>query len=173
MKKNSCENRIDDALASHLEDFTQPDFDSMSLEQIKAFVKETSEDYPLPTPEDIRYIDGVAYEDLGDAWDYNADDILDEDNELNRWQELAETVWEEKREWRGEMVISVTEKRVVEILLSTGGPEDLFEIDIEDNEIVGGRYRFKDWFDGAVREISAEQAELVVDGTDTYIEGVH
>lgn len=172
-RRETCEDRIDDHLASRLADFTQPDIDSMNLDELKAFVKETSEDNPSPTPENIHYIGDMPYHNAGEYGLYDDEDKMYEDEEEAEWRELAETVWEESRERRSENVLSVTEKRVIKIQLMWGGPEDYFEIDVEDNEITGGRYWFKDWFDGAVRYLSAEQAELVVEGTDTYIEGVH
>lgn len=50
---------------------------------------------------------------------------------------------------------SVSKSTLITIQLSWGGPSDEFEVEInEDREIVAIRYRFKDWFDGAMRELS-------------------
>lgn len=63
-----------------------------------------------------------------------------------------------------EDILSVDVTTTVTVLLSTGGPEDLFEFDFnKEGECVAGRYRFKDWFDGAVRTLSDEETDQLVE----------
>lgn len=59
---------------------------------------------------------------------------------------------------------SVTKMKRVDILLSWGGPSDGFQVELilQDGEweIYEVYYYYKDWFDGARRQLNAEQREL-------------
>ena len=50
-----------------------------------------------------------------------------------------------------ERVLRITKSIVYRIELSSGGPEDYFEIavDPETKEVLGGKYHYLNWFDGA------------------------
>ncbi len=53
-----------------------------------------------------------------------------------------------------ELPLAVTVRRVIEVLLSTGGPEDALRAELDaDGDIVRIEYIFKDWFDGARRTL--------------------
>lgn len=57
-----------------------------------------------------------------------------------------------------EMPLSVTTKRLVEVLISTGGPEDAFVATVDDDGTIERiEYVFKDWFDGARVSLEGEQ----------------
>ena len=75
--------------------------------------------------------------------------------------------------WRDsllESVMSVSEAKVYTVALSYGGPSDEFELIRENGEWTGGAYVYKDWFDGARRAISAEQAESIADALGVWLE---
>lgn len=68
-------------------------------------------------------------------------------------------------------VLSVDKVTTYKVLLSYGGPSDQFEFDFNSSgELVEGRYRFMDWFDGAVRDLSFEEAEELVQVFGIYHE---
>lgn len=62
-------------------------------------------------------------------------------------------------------LLSIDKLKTYKLCLSWGGPSDYFELDwSEDSSAwVGGRYVFQDWFDGAIRTISADLAEQLAD----------
>ena len=63
-----------------------------------------------------------------------------------------------------ENILSLDKTITVYMCLSTGGPEDGFEFDLDqhDKEVIGGHYIFKDWFDGARQELTEEQLQKVL-----------
>jgi len=65
------------------------------------------------------------------------------------------------REQANENLLSVEKSTTYKLCLSWGGPADYFELDWseESGAWVGGRYVFQDWFDGATRRITPEQAQ--------------
>jgi len=84
--------------------------------------------------------------------------------------ELRDEVLEVIREQAVESLLSVEKITTYKLCLSWGGPADYFEFDwSEDSRTwVGGRYIFQDWFDGASRSITAEQAEELAEFFGIY-----
>jgi len=87
-------------------------------------------------------------------------------------EELREEVMEVIRERAWESLLSLEKLRTYKLCLSWGGPADYFELDwCEESKCWnGGRYIFQDWFDGATRSISAEQAEQLAELFGIYPE---
>ena len=71
-----------------------------------------------------------------------------------------------------ETLLSVEKSLTFKLCLSWGGPADYFELDWcpESKAWIGARYLFKDWFDGASREMSVEVAEAIADLFGLYPE---
>jgi hypothetical protein len=82
------------------------------------------------------------------------------DSDLAGWGEAARECFHENI---GETVIEVSLLKTYKVLLSTGGPEDFFELQHDGSGWTGGRYFFKDWVDSASRPISAETAERLAE----------
>ena len=59
----------------------------------------------------------------------------------------------------GDYPLSVGSKRIVTVLISTGGPADWFEAVVDDGEIELITYVFQDWFDVARRELRSGTTE--------------
>ena len=80
-------------------------------------------------------------------------------------EELREEVLDRIREDASENLLSVEKVTTYKLCLSWGGPADYFELDWseESKAWVGGRYIFQDWFDGADRSITPEQAEQLAE----------
>jgi predicted nucleic acid-binding Zn-ribbon protein len=72
----------------------------------------------------------------------------------------------------GEDVLAVDKRVVYDICLSTSGPEDGFEVEVDDRAIARITYYFKDWFDGARRILSGEEFDAVEEWIlrEVYIE---
>lgn len=93
-----------------------------------------------------------------------ADRLADFDAIVRREQRASATGDENRREenfeeWNN-FPLAISKSTLVTVQLSYGGPSDEFEVEISaDREIVAIRYRFKDWFDGAVRELSRGTSE--------------
>jgi len=79
--------------------------------------------------------------------------------------ELRQEALELARERASDSLLSVEKVTTYELCFSCGGPADSFELDWSDDSgcWIGGRYVFQDWFDGANRRISAEQAEQIAE----------
>lgn len=86
--------------------------------------------------------------------------------------ELREEVLDRIRQAAQENLLSVEKITTYKLCLSWGGPADYFELDWdqESKSWNGGRYIFQDWFDGATRSISAEQAEQLAELYGIYPE---
>lgn len=80
-------------------------------------------------------------------------------------EELQSDVREIVRERAFESLLSLDRIKTFKLCLSYGGPADYLELDWceESKAWVGGRYVFKDWFDGATRTISTETVEQLAD----------
>lgn len=167
--KETCETLIEGRLRNRLADIN-PDFRSMDVPELRAFCEEFTNDLP----DDLIYAgpnkDEPYYKSILEYADSPAEALLDEDTEQELWADFAE---ETHRDHSMERVLSIEFFKTVKILLSTGGPEDYFEVYFDDDVILGGRYFYKDWFDGASRAISAAEAEDVIEGLGVYLEGVH
>ncbi len=63
-----------------------------------------------------------------------------------------------------EGVLSIEKKTLITVLLSWGGPSDGFDFTFDsDGELDSCQYWYKDWFDGARRDVPMEQAQQLVD----------
>jgi hypothetical protein len=62
-----------------------------------------------------------------------------------------------------EYPLAVSKLELIRIELSTGGPGDYIEIQVdpENKIVVSGKYYFIDWFDSAYRVLSSEQLDLI------------
>lgn len=80
------------------------------------------------------------------------------DTPEEQWQEFGTDAVRES-------VLGVSKQVRYKVLLSTGGPADGFYLDYDPHNrcFTGGQYFYQDWFDGATRDISAEQAESLAD----------
>lgn len=86
--------------------------------------------------------------------------------------ELREEILELNRTQAIESLLSVEKKTTFKLCLSYGGPADYFELDWSEDsrEWVGGRYIFQDWYDGANRPLTAQQAEEIAELYGIYPE---
>jgi hypothetical protein len=63
-----------------------------------------------------------------------------------------------------EGVLSIEKKTLITVLLSLGGPSEGFDIVFDsDGELDSCEYWYKDWFDGARRDVPLEQAQQLAD----------
>jgi hypothetical protein len=63
-----------------------------------------------------------------------------------------------------EDVLSIEKKTLITVLLSFGGPSDGFDFVFDsDGELDSCQYWYKDWFDGARRDVPMDQAQQLVD----------
>ena len=84
-------------------------------------------------------------------------------NQSGNWQR-AETA----RERLDNLPLAIDKRTIFKIELSTGGPADWFEVQLDDEGyLVTIEYHFADWFDHAERELSGEEFDIV----SRYIEG--
>lgn len=60
-----------------------------------------------------------------------------------------------------EGILSIDKKTVYTVQMSWGGPSDEFEVKVDEGEVTGAAYLFRDWFDGARRELSGDDLEAV------------
>ena len=86
--------------------------------------------------------------------------------------ELRSEVQDRIREDAQENLLSIEKVTTYKLCLSWGGPADYFEIDWSEESKCwnGGRYIFQDWFDGATRSISAEEADQLAELFGIYPE---
>jgi hypothetical protein len=90
---------------------------------------------------------------------------------MQRMDHEDEDIREDAYNAQNELPLSIDVKRTVIVQLSTGGPGDQFEIDVDDEgNVVRIRYRFIDWFDGAERTLSGDEAEDAEAFLDTFVE---
>ena len=99
----------------------------------------------------------------GHTW---SDEDADEYDDPPRCPECNADETTDADDWQGfdrysEGILGISKREVHYILLSTGGPEDGIEITVQDGEISGAAYVFKDWFDGARRQITGADLERV------------
>jgi hypothetical protein len=75
-------------------------------------------------------------------------------------EDLRDEVLETIQNRAVENLLSLERTITFKLCLSWGGPADYFELDWnpEAGEWEGGRYLFQDWYDGATRNISREEA---------------
>ncbi len=70
-----------------------------------------------------------------------------------------------KREELEEGILGITKRIVYKVELSWGGPADgfLITVDADSHEIESIEYYFQDWFDGAKRELTGDEFEVVAE----------
>ncbi len=80
---------------------------------------------------------------------------------------LGKDVYDQQSDMRDhemEAVLSIEKKTLITVLLSFGGPSDGFDFTFDsDGELDSCEYWYKDWFDGARREVPMAQAQQLVD----------
>ena len=137
-KQRTCEERIEEQLRGRVDD-------------LAAYVKGcdvADKDEEELTDEEIR----------------TATNIYDVAEARKEWTELNAAARRERcEEAIRELPLSVETRRIVDVCISTGGPEDRFEfhMDFEGRSIERIFYVFKDWFDGARRELEGSDFEAV------------
>ncbi len=95
---------------------------------------------------------GITNGDIGE--EHLDDDELTEITSEERGDLGNDDLREAASERMWELPLAVTTRKVVEVLLSTGGPEDALRAELDsDGDIVRIEYIFKDWFDGARRTL--------------------
>lgn len=64
--------------------------------------------------------------------------------------EISEEMRDQALEELSYFALEISSYKTVKILLSTGGPSDWIEVEIDENdEIIGMKYHLSDWFDHA------------------------
>ena len=145
----TCEERIDDALKDRLEWFDQLEY---RIDHEGAW----SEDDLMEM--DYYELVEIAGE-IGELpWKKGSD------GRYRRVRSRADLVQhvidmtEDPRQSKWEAPLSISAKTVVTVQMSWGGPSDEFDVEVdEDGDIGSITYRFKDWFDGAKRELSGSR----------------
>lgn len=87
------------------------------------------------------------------------DDVEDEDGALEASDSLPDP-------------LSIERRITYHVALSTGGPADGFRLtfDPEDGQLIRGEYYYQDWFDGATRTLSDEDADMIAEAYGIYVE---
>jgi len=144
MTEPTCDERIDEQLADR----------NRSIDTLIDYVSGVdATDADDLSPEDLKTLQDHGVEPDADGW-IAGDDVQ---RALDEWPADIDT----------------KTIRTVTILLSGGGPQDQFELDYdEDGDLIVGRYRFLDWYDGATRRLSSDRAQLVADTFGVYLEGL-
>ena len=141
-KKDSCEARIRQHMESRLAQFL-PDLDDVEtcidIINERGHAGQVEEIRTENTDED-GLSEGAFEEDIKrDAQELHYDHINDD-------------------------VLCIDKVTTYKVVISTGGPGDQFEFDFdEDGDLVEGRYRFLDWFDGASRKLDNDDAERLLE----------
>ena len=86
--------------------------------------------------------------------------------DIDRALELADNNKEEAEGGLVELqkrVLAISKTIVYRIKLSSGGPQDYFEIvvDSKTKGVIGGTYHYLDWFDNAQRNLSNEELDKI------------
>lgn len=91
---------------------------------------------------------------------FNSETDRFEEYGTSAWEEITpDRVREEAGERLNELPLGVSVRKVMRVELSWGGPQDYFEVEIEDGQVAGKvEYHFLDWFDGA--EITVDDSEV-------------
>ena len=77
--------------------------------------------------------------------------------------------YDDAQDLRYEYPLHVETKKVVVILLSTGGPHDEFRVTLDDNgDPEQIEYRFLDWFDGATRTLEGPEFERAAEFLEPF-----
>jgi len=110
----------------------------------------------------VKEATGLDLEDLIEEYE---DSGSDESFSLWLWDEygddIVDFVNEARNEFVSELPLGVSKNLTYRIELSTGGPQDYFELDWdpEGEYWVGGSYHYLDWGDGARRTFGGDLAE--------------
>lgn len=82
----------------------------------------------------------------------------------------TEDLAESAQDKRFEMPLSVESKTIYEIVLSTGGPHDEFQVTVNsDNEVESVEYVFMDWFDGARKTLSGDDERTALEFLSAFL----
>ena len=75
-------------------------------------------------------------------------------------------------EWQAPEPLSIERQITYHVALSTGGPADGFRLtfDPESGLLIRGEYYFQDWFDGATRTLSDDDADMIAEAYGIYVE---
>lgn len=163
-RDKKCEERIGPALESTMAQIREAlgwDRDEDEDEdETRYVVRQTGDRWEVV---DTRTDDMVisSYDDE-DAAVEHAEDCEEESREAGKDDEDTRTA-EEKREEFEESILCVDKRLTYRITLSTGGPADGFnlEVDPETHEIISAEYWYQDWFDGATRPITGDDLKAV------------
>lgn len=69
--------------------------------------------------------------------------------------ENAVDLGQRRERWQGGILEETWRPRVFRVLLSTGGPGDWFDLEVDDRgDVVGAEYVFQDWYDYAYRQVT-------------------
>jgi len=174
-KQPTCEQRIEARMADRLEQFA-PDFDAMSAPKCKDILDDEADSSSYPDESNPWTMDRAAViealEGLGTAcFDEESDDLLREAllescNDSGDWGDPDDWRTATREHWQdhiGEKVLSIEPSKVYKVCMSWGGPADYFELAHDGEGWSGGAYIFQDWYDGARRSLTAEQAEMIAD----------
>jgi hypothetical protein len=102
-------------------------------------------------------LDDADVEQCKELLDHDGREQPDPDDDIDEWREAAR---EAVHDAAIETILSIEKQTTYVACLSWGGPADFFEIDFDqDGDVIGGRYKFQDWFDRAVRDVGCETAE--------------
>lgn len=131
-RQKKCEDRIDGQLEDRLSDLR-------SL--FKAYDGEELTPAELGTVVNLSEPDMEDYD--ADENEYDGEDLQEKaGDELSHYGYGVSKVITYRYTWSG------------------GGPSDFLEVDVEDGYVSAARYRFHDWFDGAVRELHGDDLVL-------------
>jgi len=135
----TCEQRIDEHMSDRLNDLF-PEPEDMTIEEILKILDDNNIDY---------------------------DDDKDDDED-DRHRNLSQFLTDGLRDQALESVLCVDKRIVYDICLSTGGPADGFRLVSDGEDWVNGEYYFKDWHDGASRNLDISTVEMIAEFYGIY-----
>jgi hypothetical protein len=100
----------------------------------------------------------VAAVDAGRGQEHYESDVTFDDAYTELADRLRDELQDEGTEHIDESVLGVGTRVVMRIELSTGGPGDWVEAELDDREVQDVTYHFNDWFDHAERRVSQGSA---------------
>lgn len=102
-----------------------------------------------------------ALEDTAPRWEEALEELTDAD---------ADALAESAREALNDYGLALTVRTQLRWELSTGGPADWLEVDVQRGqhswEVAGARYVFQDWFDGARQDLAGRELQAVTDALE-------
>ena len=110
-------------------------------------------------------------DELTDAELVTVTNLTEPDRSEYEGQRGAERLADEAQTTIYEMPLSVETIRTVKVLLSTGGPADWFEAQLDDDgDIRRIEYVYQDWFDGARRTLDGADFDTAADFIRNFID---